>query len=599
MEKYFIQNNYTGYLVRIFKVGFVGISTEIFGKITFDKGNVDNILDTIRGTSLDLNLEASQTQTFEEFSEADEKTYSVIVTKNGSVIFNGFLKPDGVSQSFVADLWFVKLDFIDGLGTLKDLSFVDSSGFPFVGKMSMYDVIKNCLARTGIVMTINSFIDVHYLGYSGLNILKDTYVKTDRFVKVDNDTIMTCEEILNSILNLFSACITQYNGQWWIYRPNEFINNVTFIDNTLNTTFTKNLYLKIGSQIDNFYPHHCGTNQAIMTKGAISAYRLNYKYGFKTALNRNTTLAHNSSLVYDYWTQMSAFSALAVNVPGDLNGLILEIIPNLTASNPVLKSESVFILATSQVDLVVDITTGATTGTTYFYFEIKRDDNYWVNSNGAWQNSFAVVSCVLESGMQSGSFTLKAEPVPADCNITVTIQPVANLTDSTGRAEINKCALINNFNYDGRIGEFHTVQRLNAPSSIIKPNQEVFNGDSINDIFDGAIYKSDQVSLTTLWTRKGKLEEKFLLRISAEDDMRIQQKSIKTFTGDFYGEVPYLSIIEINNISGLFMFIEHNYDTDSNITKGKLQQFYTNEVADLEYNLTFDYGKTVKPSIRS
>ena len=81
--------------------------------------------------------------------------------------------------------------------------------------------------------------------------------------------------------------------------------------------------------------------------------------------------------------------------------------------------------------------------------------------------------------------------------------------------------------------------------------------------------------------------------------MRIQQKPIKTFTGDIFGYVPYLSIIEINNINGLFMFIEHSYDTDSNITRGKLQQFYTSEVADLDYLLTYDYGNTVKPSIRS
>ena len=59
------------------------------------------------------------------------------------------------------------------------------------------------------------------------------------------------------------------------------------------------------------------------------------------------------------------------------------------------------------------------------------------------------------------------------------------------------------------------------------------------------------------------------------------------------------SIIEINNINGLFMFIEYSYNTDSNITSGKLQQFFKDEVPDLEYALTFDYGETVKPSIRS
>ena len=113
MEKYFIQNNYTGYLVQIFEVGFTGISTEIFGKVSFDKGNVDNILDTIRGTGLNLQLEANPLLTFEEFSDADEKTYTVKVTNSTGTVFNGFLKPDGVTQSFVRDIWVVDLDFID------------------------------------------------------------------------------------------------------------------------------------------------------------------------------------------------------------------------------------------------------------------------------------------------------------------------------------------------------------------------------------------------------------------------------------------------------------------------------------------------------
>ena len=47
------------------------------------------------------------------------------------------------------------------------------------------------------------------------------------------------------------------------------------------------------------------------------------------------------------------------------------------------------------------------------------------------------------------------------------------------------------------------------------------------------------------------------------------------------------------------MFTGYSYDTDSNITTGKLLQYYTNEVTDLQYALSFDYGNTVKPSIKS
>jgi len=595
MEKYFIQNDTTGYLVQIFDANFSGVSTEIFGKLSFDKGSVNNILDTIRGTGINLRLEANPLLTFDEFSEADEKTYTVKVTNSTGTVFNGFLKPDGVTQSFVRDLWVVDLDFIDGLGSLKDLSFVKSNGFTFTGKLSMFEVIEACLSRTGLVMTINSFVDVYYIGYAGTNILKDTYINSERFVKVDSDTIMTCEEVLNSVLNIFSACITQQDGQWWVYRPNEFINNVSFIDNTLNIAFTKSLYKKIGSQIDNFYPHHCGGNQQIQTKGAISAYRLNYKYGFKTAMNANTTLHHDSALIFYDWTKEADLHGIVlVNDLDDTMGLKMMAIHPLTPDYPILHSQVSPVLAGSQIDLRVELSS-ETSGNTFFGFEVKRSDGYWANNNGDWINSLTVAS-TSTAAFSTSQWTLKCAPVPSNCGISVTIWGALN--PSLGVVEVQKCELINNYNYDGKIGGFYTVQRDNAPSSLIKENQEVYNGDSIDDIFIGAIYKSDKTTLTTIWTRKNKLEEKSILQISAEDDMRIQQKPIKTFTGDIYGYVPYLSIIEINNISGLFMFIEYSYDTDSNITRGKLQQFFTSEVADLNYSLTFDYGSVVKPSIR-
>jgi len=628
MEKYFIQNDYTGYLVQIFEVGFAGVSTEIFGKVSFDKGNVENILDTIRGTGLNLQLEANPLLTFEEFSEADEKTYTVTVKKGNQIIFNGFLKPDGVTQSFVRDIWVVDLDFIDGLGTLKDLAFVKPNGLNYTGKMSMFEVIQGCLARTGLVMTINTFIDVYYLEYAGTNILKDTYLSADRFFKIDaqttgGGTTMTCEEVLNSILNLFSACITQQDGYWWVYRPNDFLNKVKFIDNSLDTTFTKNLYKKVGSQIDNYYPHHCNANQQIQTKGAISAYRLNYKYGFKQTIIKNPTLKHDTALVFEDWAKGSDLNAVAfINDINDLAGLkaqpfdFIDYLINVLgypvdypfSFMPILSSDFVPILAGSPLELKVDLSLMSETNAS-FVFQIVRSDGYYIQQDGSWTTSVSAVEVVVGGLASVGNeitnnqqWTLLTNQVPVNCSVKVIINPVYSGAPGFNVfpvAEIQSIQLNNNYNYDGRVGEFHTVARLVSPSSIIKENQEVYNGDSIGDVFEGAIYKSDKTTLTTLWTRKGKLEEKYLLRISAEDDMRIRQKTIKTFEGDFYGYLPYLSIIEINNVNGLFMFIEHSYDTDSNITKGKLQQFYTSEVSDLQYALTYDYGNTVKPSIRS
>ena len=606
MEKYFIQNDTTGYFVQIFEKDFVGTNTEIFGKVSFEKGSVDNILDTIRGTGLKLQLEANINRTFDEFSEVeDEKKYTVQVKKGSQIVFNGFLKPDGITQSFVRDEWYVDLDFIDGLGSLKDLAFVKPNGLNFTGKMSVHDVIMNSLARTGLVMPLNSFLPIEYIGYSGSNILKDTYVSSDRFFKIDaqttgGGTTMTCEEVLKSVLNIFSACITQQDGQWWLYRPNDLTPNVTFIDNNSNTTFVKNIYKKVGSQIDNFYPHHCSGNQTIQTKGAISAYRLNYKYGFRQGELANPNLNHDSSLNFDSWTKATYLGTVVlINDPNDTSGLIMQtkyILFNGTTI-PILTSQNVSILAGSQIDIIVEMASINNVGENTFVFRVGRSDGYFLQNDGTWKSGTRVVY-TRNTGIGTFSWTLKAEPVPNDCTVFVEIRNVLSVMDSNTLVEIKSVQINNNFNYDGRVGEFHTVTRLVSPSSIVKENQEVYNGDSIDDIFEGAIYKSDQTTLTTEWTRVGYVENKRILQISAEDDLRIQQKPIKEFSGDFFGEIPYLSIIEINGLNGLFMFTEYSYDTDRNITSGKLLQFYTNEVTDLQYALSYDYGNTVKPSIK-
>jgi hypothetical protein len=661
MEKYFIKNDSTGYSVFIYEKDYEGVSTEIFGKISFDKGSVKDVLEPIRGTGLSLQLQADSNLTFEEFSEADEKTYTVAVTKNGQMFYKGFLKPDGITQSFVQDLWIVNLDFVDGLGVLKDLAFVNSAGNNFVGKLSMFEIIEACLRRTDLEMQINSSVRLKYLGYNGTNILKDTYLNADRFFKIDSQTstggtTMTCEEVLNSVLNIISACVTQQDGQWWVYRPNEFEQNVVWTNNTTDATFTKNLSISLGSQIDNFYPHHCNGNQQIETKGAISAYRINYKYGFKSGILQNSSLNHNGNLEFNNWvfnqnmpnklftgvrtgSQTREFDFVesfwsAQNIVDanntDFIGLKMRnhlkdiwYVPfssNIDITTfpytflEVLRSNSINIAKDTIITFQAKMT--SFNGHCFFPFKIKTATNLYLQPDGSWSlvnNYFGTFAgSKTNSDVSNIEFDFKANSLPIDTTIEVIIgQPFNDYYFGGGvgfappqeiyaESEITFVNIIDNTNTEsGKVGEFHTITRNISPSSITKENQEVYNGDSLGDVFEGAIYKQDQETLTTLWTRNDWIEEKSILQISGEDDMRISQKTQKVFIGDFYGYIPYLSIVSINNLVGKFMFIEHSYDTDSNITRGKLKQFYTDEVGGLIHELTYDYGQTVKPSIKS
>ena len=609
--KYFLI--YGDYRLNIYKKNYLGTSSEIRGSMVLTKGSVDTILETIRGSGLNLSLEAKSGLTFDEFILEDEFTYKTELLKSNQIIFNGYIKPDGVQQSYVADEWLVNITSTDGLGALKDLSFVQTNGLPYKDKLSMYEVIKGCLDRTRLSMTINTCVDVFYLDYEGENTLKDTYINSERFVKSDQDNvIMDCNDVMNSILNLFSAVVTQQDGQWWVYRPNDIGNGyVTFINNDTDQTFVKNISVGLGSQIDNYYPHHCGSNQQIEVVGAISAYRLNYQYGFLDGFITNKNLNHDGFLNYNGWNQQSHFNDNVVNMPGDTSGLIMNPMPYdppFVLEN-ILKSNSFY--CEKDITLTFKVTITSFSSACGFLFQIKTSDGYYLNRNiengypePFWTTdpySYVTISVgkTNSANISTRDYSLLLPPVPNNCTIDVIIcRPIALIISETTLAEVKSIQIT----YDvikktGQVGEFHTVTRGTPPSSITKENQKVFNGDSQN-IFVGTIYKNDKFTPTTQWTRKNRFETKPLLLISAEDDLRIQSAPVKLFSGDIYGQIPYLSVISINNVFGLFMFIEYSYDIKENILSGKMMQMYNNELGDILYNFSYDYGNnTIKPTI--
>ena len=611
--KYYLY--FDDYTLNIYKSNFQGTASEIYGTFTLKKSSVDTILTPIRGTALELSLEANQTLTFDEFLLEDEFTYKTELLKNTQIIFEGYIKPDGCQQSYVNDAWYVNIESNDVLGALKDLSFVQTNGLRFTGKMSVYDVIKGCLDRTRLSLTINTSTEVTYVDYAGTNILKDIYVNADRFIKDQNDiVIMDCNEVLTSMLNLFSAVITQQDANWWIYRPNDLQLNgyTTFINQDTDTTFTKNLNAVLGSQINNFYPHHCDGNQQIEVKGAISAYRLNYQYGFLEGLVLNPNLNHDEDLVFEDWTVNpdlpiieDGLTVLGIINDGSTSGLkigaqVYDGIYEVITSTPVPFTQDEILsfrlkLSSKNVKQT-------------FFFQISTSDGYYLNNNNEWTTTNYKRNFVFGEYKTSELFLnyeLVLPPLIDDCDVTITIygpKPyiyTPPLIQRTGISNFTYVQLLNNeIAKSGIVGEFHTVTRSQPPSSITKENQKVFNGDGISSLI-GSIYKEDLIELTTNWTRKDKFENLPLLGISAMDDLRIQSNPIKVFSGNIFGQIPYMSVITIDNITGLFMPIEYDYDYKTNKSQVKLLEFYNTDIADIQYTVSPDYGNnTIKPTIK-
>ena len=607
------------YRFEIYQVGYKGNRTEIFGKAIMEKASVKNHLDPIRGMSVTVELEANENLALQDLYTQNELEFPVKFYKNGTLVFRGYLNPDGVYQSFVQNEWRITLNCVDGLGAINGLSFVQENGLQFIGKMTAQDIVFYCLRRTGLLQRINTAMNIYYDGYSdsaNRNIFESVEFNVDRFVKKDEETIMSCGEVLKSVLDIFNSCITQIDGEWFIYRPNEIYLSgyVDFkkydISNNYVNTVKVNLNKKIGSHINNFYPHHCSSNQQIQIQGSISAFRVNYKYGFISSSILNPNLQHNGSLDYANWQEYSMTRHKIINSPPIETGIFIVsgniLIPN-TETEKIMSSSNLFLLSGTTFEFKSDLTVFGFQ--TIFLFRVRLE-NYFLQNDGTWTNAdgqSSYIRHIFGSNSEDASnapeikdtFSLKSSPTPVSGNLYVEIWVPMSFTIHRPLTLIRSVnILVNTQDTTIKEGEFHTVQRANV-SSNIKENKEVFNGDSIDEFFNGAIFKLGGAELTETWYRKNFVEKKPLLRIVAEEALKISQRPGQVFSGDFYGYIPFLSLITIDKLRGVFMPIEWRYDTITNIGTHKLLELYSPELPDISYKYTYDYGNVVKPTITS
>ena len=621
----------------IYKDDFVGDSTLIYGSLSLNKANTEDTLECIRGGGLKIDLEANVNLTFSDFYSENERNFSVKYLRNNIELFYGWLSPEGLYESFVNDKWVISLDCTDGLGFLKNLSYVvNSTGLPFSGKQSGLEIIANCLKRTNLSQNIYTSLNIFHENMTITNnVLTETYFNVNRFVKEDKGvTYMNCDEVLRSVLEPFGACLTQRNGSWYIYKPNELytdtiLNMFAYDYNGSALSPTKvdvDFSQLLGSQINNFYPHHVNSNQQLTVDSAIGAYRVNYKYGFVKSLVDNQDLESISD------TDIPDFNIIDdtyLSFPIDRSGVIVSaessISDVLNFENPLNIAENTFL------SFYFEYFTSTLSGFTRFSVKfIGASDTYYLKTedltdstnnnaapfginetyNGSWSTDVEYVegfsSVQFTSEEQTSSIRLNASEMPESGDLQITVHTGGNkLFTPSGEAEIKKIQIFLGGNDPNLKGENHTFQIIDKPSTKIEKTKEVFNGDNPSDIYVGTIYEDDEVTPTDLWYRSS-VNSRFipLLRIMGEERMTMYAKPLRVFSGDIYGYVDYLSVISVDGIDNvLFMPIEYNYDALTNTTSVKLKQILnepliTSVFDKIDYQLTLDYGNVVQPTIK-
>ena len=609
----------------IYKDDFVGDAIEIQGSLALTKASTEDTLEAIRGGGLKIDLEATNLLSFDDLYSENERVFSVKYIRNTSVLlFHGWLSPEGLVESFVNDTWIISLDCTDGLGFLKNLSYVENNGVPFSGKQSALEIITNCLKRTNLEQNIFTSLNIfHENMLLTENVLVETYFNSNRFVKDDDKTFMNCDEVLRSVLELFGACITQYQGAWYIYKPNEIVNSTSLSFFAYDSDGIAKVVPKVainfaedlGSQINDFYPHHVNANQQLTIDSSIGAYRINYKYGLVRNLFNNIYLESNTTPPNFYVDDWNILDFTYIDFPLDNVGVLFDSVSSGGSVQEVISSDSFSVDEGNVLNVYLEFSPYSYTnnGTVALPIKIKLQDNsssdvYYLDSNFNWRKNSDVNIQYTHSIQQLDSvfaYEIKTPGLPVNGDVSLI---VGKSIDRTGSG----ITLLRQFNFSADDvalanikGENHTFQIVENPSTKISENKEVYNGDNPSDIYVGTIYEGDETTPTEFWFRN-ELFVRFipLIRIMGEERMKMYAKPLRVFTGDVFGYVDYLSAISIDGINGvLFMPIEYDYDALTNITTLKLKQILDEplitELEDkIDYNLTFDYGNVVEPTIK-
>jgi hypothetical protein len=537
------------------------------------------------------------------------------------LIWQGFIIPDGCQESFTFPPYVISVNAVDGIGLLKNLSYVQNDGNFYLGKQTFIEVIQACLVRLEapalyLNTCVNIFEDSMTQGDT-YDPLDQCYVNSERFLKDDQFNPMSCEEVLRSVLELWTAVLVQSSGEWFIYRPTELAvdGSLTFrryLDGYRvydQSTLTENLDLVLGGESEGVIaaPYfHINTDQIKMIDRPYKNASMSFLYGFVTSLIVNPEFVGWNGITFTDWaksnvllplTEDSAGGAKLGNVtasPGPY-----EYIENITPA-PITEGDMV-VFKMSYYNYISDgpsarvmLTDGLTT--------------WYLDQTGEWGvNDTRINGLTLQ--YYEGAMSITARRAPITGNLTIRlyearedlIPPSIDLFITYRSASI-----IPNIGTEDPIGEMHTATQT-GKFTFVPETVNLFNGDTTSNLYLSGIYQANQTTLTTLWNRRGISESilatpyessKPFLRIAVEEKQRLYAGPFVRFEGSIFGYFNPLQRWSINLIEGYFMNLSLTYDLQQNICKAVLGRIVDDEIA-LDYTLTPDYGATTKVTVKA
>jgi hypothetical protein len=464
-----------------------------------------------------------------------------------------------------------------------------------------------------------------------------SYVNSERYLKDDQYTPMNCEEVLRSILEEWTAVMIQSDGEWYIYRPTELALTGSLVFRKYydgervydQPTFTADLDALLGGEsegvIDAPY-FHINTDQMKMIDRPYKNASMSYKYG--KLENTDEKLANPSFAGFTRGCVGDpTLPCDDVTIPGytktgtmylgtyPSGGLIFfstgNTYPDLTnyyQNNNVIPMV-LNITVQERLKIVIDYKNVDPAFGTDMNFVISLYDGistHYLQADGSWKitpvepgiNYYQIRSTV---GI-GGSEIILSNPVPISGNVTFRILAPSGTVNDIVYTNISAFVFLD---FGDILGEIHTATQT-GKFTFVPKTVDVFNGDSPNKMYVGAIFQDDLITLTERWVRRGISESilaepyevnKEFLRLAVEEKQRLYGGPFVRFEGSIFGYFNPLQRWSINLVTGYFMNLSLNYDLQPNVCKAVLGRVINEEIA-MDYLKVPDYGATTKVTVK-
>lgn len=598
----------------------------------------EQILEPFIGSEATLNLIATEDFQLEDLYTEDELRWLINIKRNGSVIWRGFIIPDGCQESFTFTPYTISVNAVDTLGLLKNLSYVQNDGNFWLGKQTFIEVIYNCLNRVQIPdMDIYTSVNIYEEAYSTIpqsDPLALTYVNAETYLESDNINPLNCQQVLENVLHIFTAVIIQSEGDWYIFRPNELAlsNSLVFrkyVNGVYDSVVTKTVGEVLGGHTEGpiIAPlYHTDTDQLKMIEKPFKNNSMAWKYG--TNYNIIEKLANpNLSGAVRGCVGDPELPCNDVTIPGYTKTGTMELGSPLTGgltffdqndTSPILTNfyQNNNLIAvvrnTSQTDrlrftivyknpdplfatdmnFVISLTDGS------IVWHLQADLTWKIPAVEPGLSYYQVRSDVGDGG----TLIVESAPVPSGGNVTFRILAPTG----TGRDIVYMSASAGTFIDPGdQVGEVHTATQT-GNYTFVPPTINVLNGDTTNAQYMGAMYGPLSTILTSQWYANYEpvsyLAQPFaiykpLLRLAVEQKEKLQSQPYIKFDGTIFGYFNPLSRFVINLLTGFFMPVKMNYDIQANKTQTTLRRIINEEI-EQDYTLEPDYGATTKVLVK-